>query len=97
MTNLDTSVIQVTNVSPTSSLEQMTTFFGHVGAVHEIVIYPKDSSSMQTQSKTCYVRFKDLESVKIAQHLSNTVFIDRALIVTPVFDDRIPDESTAFR
>ena len=97
MTNLDTSVIQVTNVSPTGSLEQMTAFFSFVGGVHEIVIYPKDNSSIQTQSKTCYVRFDDPASVRVAQHLSNTVFIDRALIVTPVFDDYIPDESTAFR
>jgi len=97
MTNLDTSVIQVTNVSPTSTLEQMTSFFGYVGIIQDIVIYPKDDqTSIQTQSKTCYVRFKDLNSVKVAQHLSNTVFIDRALIVTPVFEDRIPDESTAF-
>lgn len=97
MTNLDTNVIQVTNVSPTITIEQMTTFFNFVGSVHEVIIYPKeDNNSIQTQSKTCYIRFKDSNSVKIAQHLSNTVFIDRALVVTPVLDDKIPDESTSY-
>lgn len=97
MTNLESSVIQVTNVSPTSSLEQMTNFFSFVGPVSEVVIYPKeDSNSIQTQSKTCYVRFNEPSAVKVAQHLSNTVFIDRALIVTPVFDNRIPDECTSY-
>lgn len=90
MTNLsETSVIQATNISPSSTIEQMTTFFGFIGPIDELIIYPKDEN--QSQSKTCYVKFKDSNSVKVAQHLSNTVFIDRALIVTPVFDDRIPD------
>lgn len=92
MTNLsNTSVIQVTNVAPASSTEQMTTFFNFIGPIDEIVLYPKDENQLQSQSKTCYVKFKDPNSVKVAQHLSNTVFIDRALIVQPVFDDKIPD------
>lgn len=34
-------------------------------------------------SKVCYVKFRDPSSVGVAQHLTNTVFIDRALIVVP--------------
>jgi arginine/serine-rich splicing factor 12 len=30
--------------------------------------------------------------VAVAQHLTNTVFIDRAIIVTPVLNGDIPDE-----
>ena len=31
--------------------------------------------------------------MSICQHLNNTVFIDRAIIVTPVIDNTIPDET----
>jgi probable splicing factor, arginine/serine-rich 7 len=31
----------------------------------------------------------------VAQHLTNTVFIDRALIVLPFNEQKIPDEATA--
>lgn len=34
-------------------------------------------------SKVCYIKFRDPSSVGVAQHLTNTVFIDRALIVVP--------------
>lgn len=39
-----------------------------------------------TATRVCFVRFKDPSSVHVAQHLTNTVFIDRALIVVPVQD-----------
>lgn len=31
----------------------------------------------------CYIKYRDPSSVGVAQHLTNTVFIDRALIVVP--------------
>lgn len=34
-------------------------------------------------SKVCYIKFREPSSVGVAQHLTNTVFIDRALIVVP--------------
>ncbi len=37
-----------------------------------------------TVSKVCYVKFEESSSVGVALHLSNTVFIDRALIVVSV-------------
>ena len=39
-----------------------------------------------TATRVCFVKFKDPSSVHVAQHLTNTVFIDRALIVVPVSD-----------
>ena len=39
-----------------------------------------------TATRVCFVKFKDPSSVHVAQHLTNTVFIDRALIVVPVQD-----------
>ncbi|RWS29357.1 splicing regulatory glutamine/lysine-rich protein 1-like isoform X3 [Leptotrombidium deliense] len=90
----ETTVIQVTNIAPSTTLEQMTTLFEFVGSVREVRMYPKDDSSQQT-SKVCFIRFADTKNVDVAQHLTNTVFIDRALIVTPFTDGKIPDETTA--
>jgi hypothetical protein len=39
--------------------------------------------SHPVQSRVCYVKFAKAESVGVAQHLTNTVFIDRAIIVIP--------------
>ena len=39
-------------------------------------------------ARVCYVRFEDASSVGVALHLTNTVFIDRALIVVPVMDGK---------
>lgn len=33
----------------------------------------------------------------MAQHLTNTVFIDRAIYVSPVRDSKIPDQTLAFK
>ena len=41
-----------------------------------------------TATRVCFVKFTDPSSVHVAQHLTNTVFIDRALIVVPVQDGK---------
>ena len=44
--------------------------------------YSDDNITMtQIPSKVCFVSFKEPSSCDTALHLSNTVFIDRALIV----------------
>lgn len=40
-------------------------------------------STMPVTSRVCFVRFSEQESVGVSQHLTNTVFVDRALIVVP--------------
>ena len=50
---------------------------------------------MHVSSKVCYIRYAEPWSVGVAQHLTNTVFVDRALIVLPVNDGKIPDEASA--
>lgn len=40
--------------------------------------------SVPVQSRICYVKFGESSSVSFAQHMTNTVFIDRALICIPV-------------
>ena len=42
--------------------------------------------SMGLQSKMAYVKFEEASDVGVALHLTNTVFIDRAIIVVPVAD-----------
>ena len=42
-----------------------------------------------TATRVCFVKFTDPSSVHVAQHLTNTVFIDRALIVVPVQDGEL--------
>ncbi len=49
-----------------------------------IFLYFLDSDSpMPVTSRVCFVKFQEPESVGVSQHLTNTVFVDRALIVVP--------------
>ena len=41
------------------------------------------SESVPVNSKVCFIKFDDAANVGVALHLTNTVFIDRALIVVP--------------
>ncbi|KAK7889345.1 hypothetical protein WMY93_024905 [Mugilogobius chulae] len=78
---MSTHVVQVTNVSPSTTSEQMRTLFG--------------DSPLPVTSRVCFVKFLESESVGVSQHLTNTVFVDRALIVVPFAEGVIPDESKA--
>nr|XP_057930367.1 serine/arginine-rich splicing factor 11-like isoform X2 [Doryrhamphus excisus] len=93
--NCATHVIQVTNVSPSTTSEQMRTLFGFVGNIEELKLFPPDDSPLPVTSRVCFVKFLESESVGVAQHLTNTVFVDRALIVVPFAEGVIPDESKA--
>ncbi|KAM8815961.1 splicing regulatory glutamine/lysine-rich protein 1 isoform 2-T2 [Rhynchonycteris naso] len=90
-----TAVIQVTNLSSAVTSEQMRTLFSFVGEIEELRLYPPDNAPLAFSSKVCYVKFRDPSSVGVAQHLTNTVFIDRALIVVPCAEGKIPEESKA--
>ncbi|XP_020354315.1 serine/arginine-rich splicing factor 11-like isoform X2 [Oncorhynchus kisutch] len=90
-----TNVIQVTNVSPSTTSEQMRTLFGFLGNIEELKLFPPDESSLPVTSRVCFVKFLEPESVGVSQHLTNTVFVDRALIVVPFAEGVIPDESKA--
>ncbi|KAM9504204.1 uncharacterized protein ACWYII_001076 isoform 1-T1 [Salvelinus alpinus] len=90
-----TNVIQVTNVSPSTTSEQMRTLFGFLGNIEELKLFPPDESPLPVTSRVCFVKFLETESVGVSQHLTNTVFVDRALIVVPFAEGVIPDESKA--
>lgn len=47
-----------------------------------LLSFPSDSP-MPVTSRVCFVKFQEPESVGVSQHLTNTVFVDRALIVVP--------------
>ncbi|XP_072198745.1 serine/arginine-rich splicing factor 11 isoform X2 [Excalfactoria chinensis] len=90
-----TDVIQVTNVSPSASSEQMRTLFGFLGKIEELRLFPPDDSPLPVSSRVCFVKFHEPDSAVVAQHLTNTVFVDRALIVVPYAEGVIPDETKA--
>lgn len=91
-----TKVIQITNIAPQATKDQMQTLFGTIGKIDEIRLYPTVRDvSCPVNSRICYVKYIDSSSVAIAQHLTNTVFIDRALIVIPIANGAIPDEYRA--
>jgi len=91
-----TKVVQITNIAPQATKDQMQSLFGSVGKIDEIRLYPTVRDvSCPVNSRICYVKYIDSSSVNVAQHLTNTVFIDRALIVIPVTNGTIPDEYRA--
>jgi len=91
-----TKVVQITNIAPQATKDQMQTLFGFLGKIEDIRLYPTIRDvSVPVQSRICYVKFFDPICTGIAQHMTNTVFIDRALIVTPYQSGEIPDEYRA--
>lgn len=88
-----TRVVQVTNIAPQATRDQMYTLFSNVGKVEDIKLYPSlRDASVNIQSRVCFVRFADNSSIPIVLHTTNTVFIDRAIIVQPFTNGDIPDE-----
>lgn len=93
---MSTKVIQVTNIAPQATKDQMEHLFGCIGKIDEIRLYPTVRDvTCPVLSRICYVKFFENSCVLVAQHLTNTVFIDRALIVCPVSVGYIPDEFKA--
>lgn len=96
MVSGSTRVIQVTNIAPQATKDQMQTLFGYLGKIDDIRLYPTIRDvSCPVQSRICYVKYYDSSTVNVAQHMTNTVFIDRALIVMPMQSGEIPDEHKA--
>lgn len=89
-------VIQVTNIAPQATKDQMQTLFGYLGKVEDVRLYPtvRDVSCPVT-SRVCFARFADSSAAAVAAHLTNTVFIDRALLVSPAAGPELPDEPRA--
>ncbi|RXM33500.1 Serine/arginine-rich splicing factor 11 [Acipenser ruthenus] len=73
----------------------MITLFGFLGQIEELKLFPPDESPLPVTSRVCFVKFLESDSVGVSQHLTNTVFVDRALIVVPFAEGVIPDEAKA--
>lgn len=52
-------------------------------SLHNISVFLSSDSPLPVTSRVCFVKFLESESVGVSQHLTNTVFVDRALIVVP--------------
>uniref|UniRef100_A0A1L8DH13 Putative splicing factor arginine/serine-rich n=1 Tax=Nyssomyia neivai TaxID=330878 RepID=A0A1L8DH13_9DIPT len=91
-----TKVVQITNIAPQATKDQMQNLFGSIGKIEDLRLYPTIRDvSCPVVSRICYVKYQESSSVAVAQHMTNTVFIDRALIVIPVYSNLIPDEYKA--
>lgn len=97
--NITTRLVQVSNVSPRASCDQIKTLFGYLGKIQDINLYPSSPSPEEaddmTPPKECYIMFEELETVGVSLHLNQTSFIDRPLVVAPMHEEIMPDEQTA--
>lgn len=91
------NIIYVTNITPIATLEQMRILFSFVGDIVSIVMYQFEPTQ-DTNFKVCFIEYSQHSSVLVAQHLTNTVFIDRAIFVLPFNHSKIPpDKETAIK
>lgn len=88
-----TKVVQVTNIAPQATRDQMHTLFSHLGKIEDLRLYPSmRDASVNIQSRVCFLKFIEDTSLPVSLHMTNTVFIDRAIIVQPFMNGDIPDE-----
>ena len=88
-----TKVIQVTNIAPQATRDQMHTLFSHLGKIEDLRLYPSvRDASVTVQARVCFLKFVEESILPISLHMTNTVFIDRAIIVQPFMNGDIPDE-----
>lgn len=52
-------IVQITNVSPSATSDQLRTLFGHVGVLDEVVVYPSDGKE-ELSSKVFYSLFTNV-------------------------------------
>lgn len=92
---INSRVVQVTNIAPQATRDQMLSLFVHVGQIEDIRLYPSiRDASVSVTSRCCFMKFAEDAAVAISQHMNNTVFIDRAIIVSIVPGGEVPDEFT---
>ncbi|XP_064385893.1 serine/arginine-rich splicing factor 11-like isoform X3 [Halichondria panicea] len=93
---MSTTLIQVTNVSPSAGLQQMRELFSYFGDIEELRLFPEEEfAALSVPSKVCFINFMEEDSAAACLHLSNTVLIDRALIIARSRHAEIPDGSAA--
>lgn len=89
----NTKVIQITNIAPQATRDQMHLLFGNIGKIEDLRLYPSiRDASVQIPQRCCFLKFQDQACIPLALHMTNTVFIDRAVIVQPFVNGDLPDE-----
>jgi hypothetical protein len=74
-------LIQVTNVSSSAAKDQLKTFFTNLGRIEDLQLYPESEAVASTVgAKVGYIKFERNDIAQAALNLTNTVFLDRAII-----------------
>lgn len=90
MTQLvEARVIQVSNVSPAVTKEQLQTLFSFVGTIDDLRLYPSKEQTLDNGTRLCYVKFVDRSSVGVAMHLNSIQFMERQILIYPMEDDQV--------
>ncbi|CAF4632840.1 unnamed protein product, partial [Rotaria sp. Silwood1] len=89
-------VVQVCNVSTTCQRDQLKALFAFFGRIDDVQLYPdSDTLTSTINAKVGYVKYERNDSVHAALNMTNTIFIDKPLIVAQVFENSVPDETDA--
>ena len=85
----------MTNIAPQATRDQMLCLFNALSnTVEDLRLYPTvRDASVAVSSRVAFVKFREHSTVAAAQHLNNTVFIDRAIIISIVDGGHVPDET----
>lgn len=71
--------------------------FNYLGKIQDLKVYPSEGNiTANTLLKTAFIKFDDERCVEVAQHLTNTVVIDCAIVCLPYPNPVIPDEESFF-
>ncbi|KAE9548380.1 hypothetical protein FO519_008407 [Halicephalobus sp. NKZ332] len=89
-------LLQVYNISTAANNDVIRQLFQYFGRIEEFQVYPILVTA-NTKQKVAYIRYDREKSVLVAQHMTNTVFFDRALVCVPATSNNIPDEETALQ
>ncbi|CAF1221149.1 unnamed protein product [Adineta steineri] len=90
----NSKVVQVCNISTSCQRDQLKALFNFFGRIDEVQLYPDSETLAQTiNGKVGYIKFDRNDSVHGALNMTNTIFIDKPLIVSQVFENTIPDET----
>ncbi|CAF2401139.1 unnamed protein product [Rotaria sp. Silwood2] len=92
----NSKIVQVCNVSTSCQKDQLKSLFSCIGMIKEIQLYPdSDTLTSTINGKVGYIKFDRIDSVHGALNMNNTIFIDKPLIVSQVFENNMPDETDA--
>uniref|UniRef100_A0A0K0FN44 LD29830p (inferred by orthology to a D. melanogaster protein) n=1 Tax=Strongyloides venezuelensis TaxID=75913 RepID=A0A0K0FN44_STRVS len=87
-------VLHVTNVSGYATADQIRSLFKIAGRIDDFAVYPRVSTS-EDNPKMAFIKYEKRKSLETAQHLTNTVFLDKALCCVPFPFPDIPKEDDA--